>query len=252
MCVAKALPWLRHGSPILKLRHVARQGVDVRGLQALLLQHMAEQHVLRKPAHAHRGLGPSRGLIGRQYTQHAVLLLHCHQPKVQVGGRAAVDAQLFQAGSTAQCGGAEVQKIELQRFLELVDKIARQQQPGDMGFDALHGLCGMAKRLRLALQLAHQGFGRIKTARQHGRLARRRIRTPSSSPGRGRPPPPAPDGSGERVSWRGTAWEAAAGAGKDNSMVFECARCLTSVNRPDQEAERGSRLSGQHCICYQK
>ena len=170
----------------MKLRDLLRQGVDVAGQQALLLQQMAEQCLLCKAAHAHGGLRAGRGRFGALQLQAARRAAECHQPQVQRRRGAAVDAQLFLAGGAPQRGGAEVQKIQFQGFLELVDKVARQQQPGDMGFDPLHGAGGVAKSLGAALQLAqallgggigfHQGF------RDHGPTLRQGVRNWTRAP----------------------------------------------------------------------
>ena len=186
LCGAPALLGSGHRRTGMKLRDLLRQGVDVAGQQALLLQQVAQQRLLRKAAHAHGRFRVGRGRFGRLQLQAVCRTGQRHQPQIQGRRGAAVDAQLFLAGGAPQRGGAEVQKIQFQGFLELVDKVARQQQPGDMGFDPLHGAGGVAKSLGAALQLAQAllggGIGFHQRFRDHGPTLRQGVRNWTRAP----------------------------------------------------------------------
>ena len=186
LCGAPALFGSGHRRTGMKLRDLLRQGVDVAGQQALLLQQVAQQRLLRKAAHAHRRFRVGRGRFGRLQLQAVCRTGQRHQPQIQGRRGAAVDAQLFLAGAAPQRGGAEVQKIQLQGLLELVDKVACQQQPGDMDFDPLHGAGGVAKSLGAALQLAQAllggGIGFHQRFRDHGSTLRQGVRNWTRAP----------------------------------------------------------------------
>ena len=64
--------------------------------------------------------------------------------------------------------GTEVQKVQLQGFLELVGKVTRKQHPGDVGLDTFHALYRVGKSLRLLLQQTHTLLGGGEFGRQVG------------------------------------------------------------------------------------
>ena len=160
--------------------HLLGQGVHVFVCHASRLQPAAEQGLLVKAAHQHRGLRPC-GIPCRPGLHPpgpglAAVTHHAHHVQVHVRGRAAVDAQLFLARGQAQCGRAEVQKIQRQRLLEFVHMPTHQQQPRDVRFDALHRTARIAPGLRVVLQLMHallrSGVGILQCGPDNARLRR--------------------------------------------------------------------------------
>ena len=55
--------------------------------------------------------------------------------EVKLGGKAAVEAQFFLAIEAAFLQRAEIEKAEIDGFLDLVGVVSGEQNPGDMGFD---------------------------------------------------------------------------------------------------------------------
>src|SRR5690606_1656374 len=54
--------------------------------------------------------------------------------QVEVRSQAPVQAQLFGAEMRALLEGGEIEETEIDRFLDLVDEVAGEKHPGDMGF----------------------------------------------------------------------------------------------------------------------
>ncbi len=55
--------------------------------------------------------------------------------EVELGGETAVEAQFLLAIEAAFLQGAEIEKAEIDGFLDLVGISPGEQNPGDMGFD---------------------------------------------------------------------------------------------------------------------
>src|SRR5690606_8887009 len=54
--------------------------------------------------------------------------------QVEVRSQTPVQAQLFGAEMRALLEGGEIEETEIDRFLDLVDEVAGEKHPGDMGF----------------------------------------------------------------------------------------------------------------------
>ena len=132
--------------------HRTRQGVDLGGPQGAARGALGQQGAGRKAAHVHGPFDRLRGIATQaRRRRRAGDRQHL---QVQLGRAAAVDAQLLLAGGAALRQGAEVQEVQRQRLLDLVGMLARQQQPGNVGFEALH--VGRAAGPQVVLQLGDQ------------------------------------------------------------------------------------------------
>jgi hypothetical protein len=104
----------------MKLRDLLRQGVDVAGQQALLLQQMAEQCLLRKAAHAHGGLRAGRGRFGRLHAAGSrAVPLTCHQPQVQAGAVRRLMRSSSSQAARRSAGVLKSRKSSFRGFLNL-------------------------------------------------------------------------------------------------------------------------------------
>ena len=63
--------------------------------------------------------------------------------KVQVRGQPAIDTEFLGAEVRSPLEGAEVQKPQVHRFLDLVGVVTCENDPGNMGLDQLHAAHGM-------------------------------------------------------------------------------------------------------------
>ena len=60
-----------------------------------------------------------------------------HQPQIEFGGKAAVEAQLLLAKVVTTLGGREVKETQVHRLLELISPIASEKDVGDVGLQVL-------------------------------------------------------------------------------------------------------------------
>ena len=135
----KAGRWRRNGCAGVELRQCGGKVGQMFWAQVSTLAHAVEPAIFVEAAHAHRVfdrlavVAPSR-IIRRADDGHHV--------QVDVGRKAAVQAQLVLAANVPEFERAEVQKRQLQGLLDLVGEFARQQDPGDVGLhqrDLVHG-----------------------------------------------------------------------------------------------------------------
>ena len=96
-----------------------------------------EQGVLVEALHFHQ---PVHGLAFAAEAKAAAIAAGDRlDAQVHAGCGAPVDGHLGLAGGAAQLGRGEIEIGEADRFLQLVGALARQEDDGDVGFDALHG-----------------------------------------------------------------------------------------------------------------
>ena len=110
-----------------------RQALDLAGKFGTPPVNQPIEHArLGKAAHAHGEINQRAGASKVQYPAGAAQF---GNPKVEVGGEAAVQADLLRTKKAPPLQGGKVKEAQVERFLQLVGAGIGQVNPGDMRFD---------------------------------------------------------------------------------------------------------------------
>ena len=148
----------------VEARDQVGQGVDVLAAQFATGLQFRQQLALRELAHL-QGVLDDRGVVTEAWGLFAAA--DGQDLAVQRGRQALVEAQLFVAEVLAAGQVGEIEKAEVDRFLDLVGVGAGEQNPGNVGFDDLKTLHGVGVEGRI-LQGGDQSLahGAVLTSRQ--------------------------------------------------------------------------------------